>query len=537
MKFRKTHTHTAAMLALSGAMGLTAFPVFGQTAPAAPATAASESVVVTGSRVRRIDAETAAPVQIVTREQISASGVATIGDLLQDLPSIAGAATNPQVNNGGGDGASTISLRGLGSERTLVLLDGRRLGASFDVNSIPLNLIERVDILKQGAGATYGSDAIGGVVNLVTRKNIEGVSIAYQTGQSSRGDAKTDNIELTFGASNNRGHVSIGLNYNKQGAVKAGDREFSKSALYWYTYDGAVNILKLGSSSTPQGRITIPNGTPGGSASSPSTPILLPNGQTAAATFGCGGRVTAPGLTPSGTQVTRIVGAAGTALTDFRCYSGATDAYDYQPLNLALTPQERAGVFLDAAYNINDSIEIYTNLLHSSTKSGFQIAPLPLVASNDGFATSANNPFGLSFGSTGAGGSPGSNIQLRPVDLGTRLSVTETTLTQLTTGLRGDIPSTTWTWDATYTYQGTKQNSSVDGYINQGLLQGALDSDAFNIFNVTGDTATGRASLVGLRPFSVGYTNFFTTNERSVDVALTGDAFAMPAGTAQAAVV
>jgi iron complex outermembrane receptor protein len=536
VKFRKTHTHTAAMLALSGAMGLGSFPVFGQTTPAAPATTASESVVVTGSRVRRIDAETAAPVQIVTREQIQSSGVATVGDLLQDLPSISGAATNPQVNNGGGDGASTISLRGLGSERTLVLLDGRRLGASFDVNSIPLNLVERVDILKQGAGATYGSDAIGGVVNIVTRRNVQGVTIAYQTGKSSRGDAKTDNVELTFGSSTNRGHVAVGLNYNKQGKVSAGDRDFSKSALYWYTYDGAVNILKLGSSSTPQGRITIPNGTPGGSAATPSTPVLLPNGQTAAATFGCGGAAASPGLTPSATIVTRITGAAGSSLSDFRCYSGATDSYDYQPLNLALTPQERAGVFLDAAYNINDSIEIFASALHSNTKSSFQIAPLPMVANNDGWATSANNPFGLAFGSTAAGGTPGSNMQVRPVDLGTRLSVTETTLTQMTTGLRGSIPSTSWTWDAAYTYQGTKQNSSVDGYINGGLLQGALSGNAFNIFNVTGDNATGQASLVGLRPFSVGYSNFFTTNDRTVDIAFTGDAFALPAGTAQAAV-
>lgn len=519
MKFRKTNTYAAAVLALGGAMAMGSFPVFGQTAPAAPAgaTPAAESVIVTGSRIRRIDAETAAPVQVVTREQIQSSGVATIGDLLQDLPSIAGAATNPQVNNGGGDGASTISLRGLGSERTLVLLDGRRLGASFDVNSIPLNLIERVDILKQGAGATYGSDAIGGVVNIVTRKSFDGVTIAYQNGRSSRGDAKTENVELTFGSATDRGHVSVGLNYNKQGQVKSGDREFSKSALYWYTYDGAVNVLTLGSSSTPQGRITLPSNT------------VLPNGATARAQYGC----SASG--PS-QVLTRITGAAGTSLADFRCYRGATDSYDYQPLNLALTPQERAGIFVDAAYNINDSIEIFASALHNSTKSGFQIAPLPLVANNDGFATSANNPFGIRFGSTAAGGAVGSNFQFRPIDLGTRLSVTETTLTQLTTGFRGSIPNTGWTWDAAYTYQGTKQNSSVDGYINKGLLQGALDRNAFNVFNVTSDNASGLASLNGLRPLSTGYTNFFTTNERTVEVNLTGEAFTWAGGTVQAAV-
>ncbi len=516
MAFTRTKVCSAVLAALGGAMML---PVHAQTpAPAAAqaATSTGQRVEITGSRVRRIEAETASPVQTVSRDQIQTSGVASIGELLQALPSIAGAATNPQVNNGGGDGASTISLRGLGSERTLTLLDGRRLGASFDVNSIPLNLIDRVDILKQGAGATYGSDAIGGVVNIITRKDVNGVNIGYQTGRSSRGDAKTQAVELSFGLSTDRGRIAVGLNYNKQSEVKSGDREFSKSALYWYTYDGAVNILKLGSSSTPQGRITLPSTT------------VLPNGVTARAQFGCG---------TGGSQVlTRRTGAAGTSLADFRCYNSATDAYDYQPLNLALTPQERGSVFLDAAYNIHDAVEMYATALHNNTKSGFQIAPLPLVANNDGFATSTNNPFGISFGATSAGGAVGTNLQFRPVDLGTRLSVTETSLTQVTTGLRGSIPGTSWTWDASYTYQGTKQNSSVDGYINQGLLQGALNRDAFNVFNVTPDSPIGQASLAGLRPFSVGYTNFFTTNQRTVEGILTGDAFKWSGGTAQAAV-
>ncbi len=538
MKFKKTNTHAAVVLALGGVLGLGVSPVFGQATPAAPATAtptASEAIVVTGSRVRRIDAEAAAPVQTVTREQISAAGVATVGDLLQDLPSISGAATNPQVNNGGGDGASTISLRGLGSERTLVLLDGRRLGASFDVNSIPLNLIERVDILKQGAGATYGSDAIGGVVNIVTRKDLSGVNIAYQAGRSTHGDAKTQNVELSFAQSTDRGHVMVGVNYNKQGAVSAGNRDFSKHALYWYTWNGDVIVETLGSSSIPQGRITIPNGTPGGTEASPSSPVLLPNGQTAAATFGCGGAAVNPWNTPSSTIVTRISGAAGTSLSDFRCYTGA-DSYDYQPLNLALTPQERASIFLDAAYSINDAIEVYASALHNQTTSGFQIAPLPMVASNDGFATSADNPFGMSFGATAAGGTPGTNFQVRPVDLGTRLSHTETTLTQFTTGARGAIPSSTWYWDLAYTYQANRQSSGVNGYINGGLLQNALNGNDFNIFNVTSDNPTGQASLAGLRPYSVGYTNFYSANDRSVDLALTGDAFTWSGGTAKAAV-
>jgi len=515
MTFKRTRVCTATMLAFTGAMGLSALPAFGQTA-AAPATAASapepvQQVTVTGSRIRRIDAEGAAPVQTVTREQIQFSGVSAVGDLLQQLPSISGAATNTQVNNGGGDGASTVSLRGLGDERTLVLLDGRRLGPKFDVNSIPLNLIDRVDILKQGAGATYGSDAVGGVVNIITRKDITGFNASYQFGQSSRKDARAKDVQLTFGTATDKSHVVIGLDYNKQGAVSSGNRKFSKHALYWYA-DGST--VQLGSSSTPQGNITLPGST------------VLPNGQTADAYYG---------TTKKSVVLTRKTGAAGTSLDDFRLYNSATDAYDYQPENLASTPQERSSIFLNGAHTVNDQLELYTSALHNETTSGFQIATLPMNAVNDGFATSTDNPFGISFGATSAGGAAGTALKTRPVDLGTRHSKSDTTLNQLTVGGRGTIPNTTWDWDLAYTFQGNKATKTVDGYIQTALLNNALKTNAFNIFNVTSDTATGQASLASLSQYTSGYTDFFETNERIVDLTLSGDVIDWKPGTIKAA--
>src|SRR5690349_8153487 len=151
-----------------------------EAAPAAkPAGEATEleRLEVTGSRIKRVDMETASPVFVIDRKMIETSGVQTVGELIQELPAISGAATNPRVNNGGGSGAATVSLRGLGSQRTLVLMNGRRLMStteSIDVNQIPINLIERVDVLKEGASAIYGSDAIGGVVNFITRRDFTG---------------------------------------------------------------------------------------------------------------------------------------------------------------------------------------------------------------------------------------------------------------------------------------------------------------------------------------------------------------------------
>jgi len=131
------------------------------TGPAADSTAEAslQEVVVTGSRIRRVEAETANAMIVIDQKAIQDSGYATVGDLLQRLPSVSGAATNPSLNNGGGFGESTVELRGLDAKRTLILVDGRRQGIvgsadATDVNQIPLNLIDHVEVLKEGAGAT-----------------------------------------------------------------------------------------------------------------------------------------------------------------------------------------------------------------------------------------------------------------------------------------------------------------------------------------------------------------------------------------------
>ena len=126
-----------------------AMPAFAQNADEA---VKLDKVEVTGSRVRRVDAETASPVFVLDKTAIERSGAVTVGELIQDIPAIAGAATNPSVNNGGGDGASTVSLRGLGEDRTLLLLNGRRM-VTNDVNSIPVGMIERIEVLKDGASS------------------------------------------------------------------------------------------------------------------------------------------------------------------------------------------------------------------------------------------------------------------------------------------------------------------------------------------------------------------------------------------------
>lgn len=210
-----------------------AVPVLAQDTAAASGSAPTtlDSIVVTGSRLRRVDTESANPVVTVTQQQIAATGKATVGDLLQELPSIAGNSTNPNTNNGGGTGASTISLRGLGDKRTLVLVNGVRL-AYNDVNAIPATMIERIEVLSDGASAVYGSDAIGGVVNFILRDTFEGAQFTADFGTSGERDGNRRNFSLTGGKAWDRGSIVAGVSYHNLDAVSALNRDYSKDALY-----------------------------------------------------------------------------------------------------------------------------------------------------------------------------------------------------------------------------------------------------------------------------------------------------------------
>ena len=227
-----------------------------------------EEVVVTGSRIRRKDLNTPAPVTVLNRESVQASGKVSVGDFLQSLPE-QGNAINTGVNNGG-DGSTRIALRSLGDARTLVLVNGRRMvpgggGAddSPDLNTIPTSAIERIEVLKDGASAVYGSDAIGGVVNIITRKNYNGAEINWYTGTSGHGDAQINDVALTFGSSNENGSVIFSGGFYDQQAAMAGDRSFSQRQVFFdgtgENGNGTPGPYDAGSSRVPGGRVTLGN--------------------------------------------------------------------------------------------------------------------------------------------------------------------------------------------------------------------------------------------------------------------------------------
>src|SRR4051812_13914421 len=236
--------------------------------------AKTEVITVTGSLIGRKEVDSPSPVTVVDHEKLQSAGITNVGDVLQKIPA-QGNAINAQ-NNNGGDGSTRVDLRGLGTARTLVLLNGRRVVPSgtgadtaVDFGTIPLAMIERVEVLKDGASAIYGSDAIAGVVNVITRTNMNGTEANVYTATTNKADGTNYDLSFVTGHSSNRGNITFSGGYQNQKPVMAGDRDFSKAT---YSYDFACGasgkaagdcVTLTGSSSSPTGRInTMPSGGP-----------------------------------------------------------------------------------------------------------------------------------------------------------------------------------------------------------------------------------------------------------------------------------
>jgi iron complex outermembrane recepter protein len=455
-------------LAVGAAAGTAAFSPLTMAADAAgpaadqgPDTTLQE-VVVTGSRIRRVEAETANAMLVIDQKQIQDSGYSTVGDLLQRIPSISGSATNPSLNNGGGFGESTVELRGLDAKRTLILVDGRRQGIvgsadATDVNQIPLNLIDHVEVLKEGAGATYGSDAVGGVVNFITRNDVEGVEIGADYGKTTHNDGPQHSVNVIFGKTLDNFRFEAGGNYFYQKAVYAGARDYSKYALY--LYGGSYGAYKSGSSRSPTGRISLPGAIPA-SAGGGFVPGSL------AANYGCG-------------SVTRIGptngqgGAPGTSLADYRCFTNA-DHYNYQPYNLLTTPVQRSQAFTKMSYDINDYATAYGNFTFSHTHSNSEEASLPFDSPVDDVVISKNNiynPFGIDFG-----GISGANEAAlwRLSGLGDRVFIADTNTAVMNLGVKGKTGLSDWTYDLNVGYSRLDQTQSQGGYYLKSAMQAAV---------------------------------------------------------------
>jgi len=197
-----------------------------------------QRVEVTGSRIRQVDLETAQPIQVVTQEQIQKTGLVTVGDIINNLASVGSPdfSKGSTLTSNSESGGQYANLRNLGSNRLLVLVDGKRWTQSVDgftdLSTIPSSMIERMEVLKDGASAIYGSDAVAGVVNIILKRSMDGGQISlYEGANQHGGDNKTKDFALSYGASTDKASILFGLTHSEQGVIWARDRDITS-----YTY-------------------------------------------------------------------------------------------------------------------------------------------------------------------------------------------------------------------------------------------------------------------------------------------------------------
>ncbi|WDI92645.1 TonB-dependent receptor domain-containing protein [Xanthomonas campestris] len=408
-----------------------------------------DKIEVTGSRIKRADVETSQPVFSMSRQQIESQGLTSIGDVIQNISS-GGSALNSNVNNGG-NGETRVNLRNLGSNRTLVLVNGRRwvggtgLGGAVDLNTIPTAAVERIEVLKDGASTIYGSDAIAGVVNIILRQNFDGAEANAYFGQYDKGDGSRESYDFTIGSTGERWHATLGVGYVKEEPVWAGDREISAVPVL-----GAV--AGTGNSTTiPGGRFGIFGSTG-------------PDPRTGAPTFGA----------------TRFNGTPGFSITNnggttSRNYTAA-DSYNFAPANYLVTPQERKSVFADAGLSITDNVRFKTTVTYNERESSQILAPMPIVLGRSAPGTngadiviSANNIYNNT-------GRDIDYIQYRAEETGGRIFTQNVKTFGFSGAFEGDfeVGQRFFNWEAGMFYGKNDQTDRTTGLFNISALRNAL---------------------------------------------------------------
>ncbi|HEV2043058.1 MAG TPA: TonB-dependent receptor plug domain-containing protein, partial [Sphingomicrobium sp.] len=359
-----------------------------------------DAIVVTGSRIARPDLEAPSPVTTVGAEQFDLTGTVTVETLLNELPQLIPGNTRTS-NNQGGEDFSTLDLRGLGPQRTLILVDGERVPASstsgtVDIGTIPAGLIERVDVVTGGASAVYGSDAMAGVVNFVLKDNFEGMEITSQYGISEHGDANQFNVQGLLGGNfgDDRGNMTFFASYYTRDSVGQGDRDVTRNAGVVY-YDYATSSYFVPDHLQPvgpgeaffavAGSATPPWGWIANSAANPfqNLSVLLPGqfgaGNTDTNCDGiAGGAVNGGNLSfdDAGNLEPRNV----SGLCGFADRSTGSSRYNFNPVNYLVTPYTRFGLATTGRYDISDSIRFKVIANYVDSQQTVALAPTPATS-------------------------------------------------------------------------------------------------------------------------------------------------------------
>ena len=431
----------------------------------------------TGSRIRHAHFRGTAPVDIISSPDIEVSGAQTLGELLKFVPAVAGNSASTAISNGG-DGTATVTLRGLPASNTLVLINGRRVandglaGESVDLNSIPPAAVERIEILKDGASAIYGSDAIAGVVNVIMKQDFHGFLVEAFYGEAEQGDLQTQTQTFQYGTGIPYGSFFISAALYDQQPIFSRDRGVSKSADT--RRQGGTDQR---SSATPSARITLSDGT-----------VLIREGDN---------------YRPATTE----------------------DLFNFQAFTTAVVPLERVSIYSNASYDFNEQVTGLLELSYLKTEAEAILAPtpiftafeqLPLTVSGD----NVYNPFGEDI----------EDVRRRLVEFPVRTQQNESEVRRISATIEGLYDS--WNWDINYSWSDSQASELTRHIVNADNLQrglgpaqdcqgGAIDDCvAINLFGLPGSItddqveyirASGKVSGYSkLSGFSLNFSNEVT---------------------------
>lgn len=467
---RKSHLvhlkYAAAPIALS--LAILSTPSQAQDAAAEEAEAA---IVVTGSRISRPDLEVSSPVNVVTSEEIDLRQPNAAEDLLRDLPSVR-PSLGPSVNNGS-DGSATVNLRGIGDNRTLVILDGRRivpfgLDGVVDLNVIPTGLVERVDVVTGGASSVYGADAVAGVVNFITKRNFEGVQLSGNYRISEAGDAIQYRGDLLLGANmaDGRGNVVLGIGYGKRNPLLHTERKIAEFPI------SSVNGLFQGSTGA--------------------VPAIFQSGLASA-------------TNPTGLPTTGLGSVINPSTGLFRAAT-QDDTFNTNLGTYFITPLERINAYAAGRFEVTSAVEVYATAMFTRNNAALALAPsgtfgntfnlplnnpyLPAGAAQQLCAASDSNPLvsgiqpysvaqcNAGIAATGGAGTAGYlEVPVIPsrrfMEYGPRGNPIESTMFQVQSGVRGKVTDSI-NFDVSAQYGETNQNAARTNWGSSSKTQQAL---------------------------------------------------------------
>jgi outer membrane receptor protein involved in Fe transport len=408
-----------------------------------------ERIEVTGSHIKRTDMEGPSPVTSISDADIAKTGVTDLIGLFSKLP-ISGQGTFSTQANSSDDtanGGSSVSLRGLGADSTLILVNGRRVSVSpfakgidtafVDINNIPIAAIKRVDILKDGASATYGSDAIAGVINIILKDDVEGVHVSAKYGDTAAGGGQEQNVSVVWGNSDEKSSHTFIMDYFDREEVLYGDRDYAATSNQ-KALTGDSRATDFRSSSGFPGTIALKDD-----------------------------------------PTNRIPDTFGNDVCPADQIVGTLCRYDYAPFMSMVPATERFSFNYMGKYEIYDEMRIFTELNGQNSKTTVKGAGSPsfneLFMAGDNvnhpFANDASHPF------------HGQDLTMRRrmVDIGNRKKEVDTDYYRAIIGVEGELGD--WNYEAAYSYiKSESVEQGVDGFPNKRRLQEAIDDGRYDPF-------------------------------------------------------